>query len=102
MNTLFNTSLKEEIPAKNPQATKTVEIDPVHYGLSMELNQNLVSYFEKSYALITRTISIELVEDGVTLNLTVVDTPGFGDQLNREHKYVIKSCRPVKKKIRLC
>jgi len=34
MNTLFNTSLKEEIPAKNPQATKTVEIDPVHYGLS--------------------------------------------------------------------
>ncbi|CAG8530824.1 7681_t:CDS:10 [Paraglomus brasilianum] len=58
MNTLFNTSLKEEIPAKNPQATKTVEIDPVHY---------------------------ELVEDGVTLNLTVVDTPGFGDQLNREN-----------------
>jgi len=31
---------------------------------------------------------IELVENGVTLNLTVVDTPGFGDQLNREHKYV--------------
>ncbi|CAG8446017.1 9294_t:CDS:10 [Scutellospora calospora] len=58
MNTLFNTPLKEEIHPKNPQSTQTVEISPVHY---------------------------ELVEDGVTLNLTVVDTPGFGDQLNREH-----------------
>ncbi|PKY46109.1 Septin [Rhizophagus irregularis] len=58
MNTLFNTPLKEEILPKNPQATQTVEIVPVHY---------------------------ELVENGVTLNLTVVDTPGFGDQLNREH-----------------
>jgi len=57
MNTLFNTPLKEEILPKNPQSTQTVEILPVHY---------------------------ELVEDGVTLNLTVVDTPGFGDQLNRE------------------
>ncbi|CAG8505864.1 4434_t:CDS:10 [Diversispora eburnea] len=58
MNTLFNTPLKEEIYPKNPQSTQTVEISPVHY---------------------------ELVEDGVKLNLTVVDTPGFGDQLNREN-----------------
>ncbi|CAG8598089.1 1122_t:CDS:10, partial [Ambispora leptoticha] len=58
MNTLFNTPLREEILPRNPQSTKTVEVAPVHY---------------------------ELTEDGVMLNLTVVDTPGFGDQLNREH-----------------
>ncbi|CAG8572294.1 943_t:CDS:2, partial [Racocetra fulgida] len=34
----------------------------------------------------TQTVEISPVHyDGVTLNLTVVDTPGFGDQLNREH-----------------
>ncbi|KAF9348598.1 hypothetical protein BGX26_012998 [Mortierella sp. AD094] len=58
MNTLFNTDLKEEILPKNPQHTQTVQIQPSHY---------------------------ELVEDGVALNLCIVDTPGFGDQLNREH-----------------
>lgn len=29
---------------------------------------------------------LELVEDNVSLNLCIVDTPGFGDELNREHK----------------
>ncbi|KAF9996411.1 hypothetical protein BGZ80_005901, partial [Entomortierella chlamydospora] len=58
MNTLFNTDLKEEILPRNPQHTQTVQIQPSHY---------------------------ELVEDGVALNLCIVDTPGFGDQLNREH-----------------
>ncbi|KAI9595052.1 Septin-2 [Syncephalis fuscata] len=57
MNTLFNTDLTEEILPKTPQDTKTVQIDPKYYELS---------------------------ESGVTLNLTVIDTPGFGDQLNRE------------------
>jgi septin family protein len=57
MNTLFNAPLTEEIRPKQPQNTKTVTIEPKCY---------------------------ELVEDDVTLNLTVIDTPGFGDQLNRE------------------
>ncbi|KAG0275294.1 Septin-6 [Linnemannia exigua] len=58
MNTLFNTDLKEEILPRNPQSTQTVQIQPSYY---------------------------ELVEDGVVLNLCIVDTPGFGDELNREH-----------------
>ncbi|KAI1305154.1 hypothetical protein EDD11_005015 [Mortierella claussenii] len=58
MNTLFNTDLKEEILPKKIHSTQTVHIQPSHY---------------------------ELVEDGVLLNLCVVDTPGFGDELNREH-----------------
>ncbi|KAF9161582.1 Septin-6 [Actinomortierella ambigua] len=58
MNTLFNTDLTEEILPRNPQSTQTVVISPKYY---------------------------ELGEDGVSLNLCVVDTPGFGDELNREH-----------------
>ncbi|KAF9090923.1 Septin-6 [Mortierella sp. AD031] len=58
MNTLFNTDLKEEILPRNTQSTQTVQIQPSYY---------------------------ELVEDGVLLNLCIVDTPGFGDELNREH-----------------
>ncbi|KAF9433344.1 hypothetical protein BGZ76_009573 [Entomortierella beljakovae] len=57
MNTLFNTDLKEEIPAKKIHSTQTVNIQPTYY---------------------------ELVEDGVALNLCIVDTPGFGDEINRE------------------
>ncbi|KAF9357032.1 hypothetical protein BGX26_004328, partial [Mortierella sp. AD094] len=56
MNTLFNTDLKEEIPVKKIHSTQTVHIQPSYY---------------------------ELIEDGVLLNLCVVDTPGFGDELNR-------------------
>ncbi|KAI7831230.1 Septin-domain-containing protein [Gamsiella multidivaricata] len=58
MNTLFNTDLKEEILPKKIHSTQTVSIQPAYY---------------------------ELVEDGVLLNLCIVDTPGFGDELNREH-----------------
>ncbi|KAG0254141.1 Septin-6 [Mortierella polycephala] len=58
MNTLFNTDLREEILPRNPQTTQTVKVQPSYY---------------------------ELVEEGVVLNLCVVDTPGFGDELNREH-----------------
>ncbi|KAJ3086240.1 Septin-6 [Quaeritorhiza haematococci] len=60
MNTLFNASLTEQKVQKNLSATKTVAIQPTTY---------------------------ELVEDGVTLHLTVIDTPGFGDQLNRETNF---------------
>ncbi|KAK9722718.1 Septin-6, variant 2 [Basidiobolus ranarum] len=57
MNTLFNTDLTEEITHEYPQNNKTVTITPTAYDLE---------------------------EDGVSLRLTVIDTPGFGDQLNRE------------------
>ncbi|KAI8371508.1 Septin-domain-containing protein [Radiomyces spectabilis] len=55
LNTLFNTDLKEP-SIKQPEHTETVEITPVTY---------------------------ELEEDGVTMLLSVIDTPGFGDRLDR-------------------
>eukprot|EP00842_Homolaphlyctis_polyrhiza_P003117 jgi/Hompol1/3806/HPOL_003359-RA len=60
LNTLFNTQLTEGKQQRNLAASKTVQIKPSTY---------------------------ELVEEGVTLMLTVIDTPGFGDQLNRETNF---------------
>ncbi|KAI8915569.1 septin-10 [Gorgonomyces haynaldii] len=60
LNTLFNTDLTEHWEPQNLNQRKTTEISPAQF---------------------------ELVEEGVTLYLTVVDTPGFGDQLNRENNF---------------
>jgi len=42
---------------------------------------------------IARTVSItkstvDIVEDGVNLRLTVIDTPGFGDAINNNERYL--------------
>lgn len=47
-----------------------------------------ISFTEK----IARTVSItkstvDIVEEGVNLRLTVIDTPGFGDALNNHERY---------------
>lgn len=33
-------------------------------------------------------MKLELEEDGVRIALTIVDTPGFGDNIDNEHAYV--------------
>ncbi|KAI8812142.1 CDC10 protein [Cladochytrium replicatum] len=60
LNTLFNAPLTEKIKPESLAAQKTLQISPTTY---------------------------ELVEDGVALHLTVIDTPGFGDQLNRQKNF---------------
>ncbi|KAI9311977.1 Septin-domain-containing protein [Dichotomocladium elegans] len=57
MNTLFCTDLKDTNVPKVPQDTKTVAISPTYFDLE---------------------------EEGVKLRLCLVDTPGFGDRLNRQ------------------
>jgi septin family protein len=57
MNTLFNTDLVSDIVPEEP--TKTLKIRPVTY---------------------------ELMEENTTLQLTVIDTPGFGDRLDRSEE----------------
>ncbi|KAI8806403.1 septin [Cladochytrium replicatum] len=60
LNTLFNAPLTDVIKPESLTQSKTLEVAPTTY---------------------------ELVEDGVALHLTVIDTPGFGDQLNREKNF---------------
>jgi hypothetical protein len=62
MNTLFNASLTEKRENRSLFETKTTQIAPR---------------------------SFELNEEGVSLTLTVVDTPGFGDQMDRSKEYVL-------------
>lgn len=35
-------------------------------------------------------VCVDVEEKGVRMKLTVIDTPGFGDQINNENWYVIK------------
>ena len=39
-------------------------------------------------ALCNRHVFAELEEDGIRIALTIVDTPGFGDNIDNEHAYV--------------
>lgn len=59
MNTLFNTTFENE--------------EASHYG-------NKVHLHPQTY---------ELQESNVNLKLTIVHTVGFGDQINREERYVL-------------
>ena len=34
------------------------------------------------------TVDLELDEEGTRISLTIVDTPGFGDQIDNEARYV--------------
>ncbi|KAI8612621.1 Septin-domain-containing protein [Chytriomyces sp. MP71] len=61
INTLFNAPLTENRSAKHLSSSKTVGITPTTF---------------------------ELFEENVTLHLTVVDTPGFGDGLNRDADFL--------------
>lgn len=64
VNTLFNTQLypPKEIAELSSQVTQTVEI---------------------------KSTTADIEENGVKLKLTVVDTPGFGDFVNNEERYVV-------------
>ena len=55
-----------------------------------ELSQStLVSSFRRpSFTLSVEQKSVELEEDGVRIALTIVDTPGFGDNIDNEFAYV--------------
>lgn len=40
---------------------------------------------------INETAELELDEEGTRISLTIVDTPGFGDQIDNEAWYVIRA-----------
>lgn len=40
-------------------------------------------------AVLILLVELELDEEGTRISLTVVDTPGFGDQIDNEARYVM-------------
>jgi septin family protein len=73
LNTLFNTNITENIPQKNILSLSQIEIHPKVYGNSCWL-----------LLLFSRlTLLAELTEQGATLTLSIIDCPGYGDQLDR-------------------
>ena len=94
MNTLFNTDLNDTSVPKVPQDTKTVDITPVYFGNKrrtpfIHYNYYLKRVWMKFTHLYWFIDLLELEEEGVKLNLCLVDTPGFGDRLNRKEEYVL-------------
>jgi len=57
-----------------------ISIKPVNVGM---LPGMLLSLFLTRYALYSK----ELEEEGVRISLTVVDTPGFGNNIDNEPRY---------------
>lgn len=82
INTLFNTTLyppKEVLPP-SAERPKTVAIESISAG---------TRFFPPRLSLRFLTnIASDIEENGVRLRLTVVDTPGFGDFVNNEDRYV--------------
>ena len=39
-----------------------------------------------------RRVELELDEEGTRISLTIVDTPGFGDQIDNEARYACRKC----------
>lgn len=81
MNTLCESevlSYKVSDHAENAHIEEGIKIKPVNVG------KFLVEI--KLYFQIFR--NLELEEDGVRIALTIVDTPGFGENIDNEDAYV--------------
>ena len=64
---------------------QTTEIHPVSHGMSA-LSATLLS---SRVSELRRCALIVITENGVRLRLNIVDTPGYGDQVNNENWYVL-------------
>jgi septin 7 len=81
INTLFNTTLYPEKQPLPPSAEhpNTVAIESISAGMH--------HYYFTVTLLMNHLIS-DIEENGVRLRLTVVDTPGFGDFVNNDNRFI--------------
>lgn len=63
-----------------------IRIKPITIGTPSLLQ--LFFFFFFFFSLFTCFLFTDLEEDGVRIALTIVDTPGFGDNINNEFAYV--------------
>ena len=80
INTIFASHLidsKGRLEADEP-VRQTTEIHPVSHG----------TYFHSFPYKVWLNVPSVIVENGVRLRLNIVDTPGYGDNVNNENWYV--------------
>ena len=83
INTIFASHLvdsKGRFAADEP-VRQTTEIHPVSHGESPRASWGTGQSSERA--------NVVIVENGVRLRLNIVDTPGYGDQVNNEAWYVL-------------
>ena len=83
INTIFASHLVESkgrLAADEP-VRQTTEIQAVSHGMSLG---------SVCFADTNANARLVIVENGVKLRLNIVDTPGYGDQINNEGWCVVK------------
>lgn len=53
------------------------------------------AHLEEGVQIKPITVELELDEEGTRVSLTIVDTPGFGDQIDNEARSVVTSSTPA-------
>ena len=83
MNTLCESEVLPHKVSDNPDMAhieEGIKIKPVNIGLFLRIFQS-----RSRHVLLTPVAELE--EDGVRIALTIVDTPGFGDNIDNEFAY---------------
>ncbi len=57
----------------------------------MNADDPTVAHVEEGVRIKPITVELELDEEGTRVSLTIVDTPGFGDQIDNEARLIISS-----------
>ena len=90
MNTLCESEVLSHKVSDNPEMAhmeEGIKIKPVNVGASTIINRTRGRLFKR--------IRVELEEDGVRIALTIVDTPGFGDNIDNEFACAIRVIRAL-------
>jgi cell division control protein 11 len=69
---------KDADDATNAHLEEGVRIKPITVGAHHQ------PYFSTSVHIANFILELELDEEGTRISLTIVDTPGFGDQIDNE------------------
>lgn len=83
-------SHKEFDAPENAHVEEGIQIKPASVGgfLPIILLRFAPGLFCLPGCVLTYYFALELEEDGVRIALTIVDTPGFGDNIDNDHAYV--------------
>ena len=76
---------KDSDDANSAHVEEGVKIKPITVGMSAHANDVL---FQQTDRDPNTPSELELDEEGTRISLTIVDTPGFGDQVDNEARWV--------------